>query len=122
MGRRSKRPRASIWFFLKNLTLDPDALAELEEAAAWYEQQRPGLAVVFLREAKAVFTHVRERPRLFSQLALASDLEVRRALLKRFPYAAIFIELTAEVRIIAMAHTKRRESYWLGRLRSLSEG
>ena len=31
MGRRSKRPRASIWFFLKNLTLDPDAFAELEE-------------------------------------------------------------------------------------------
>lgn len=106
---------------MKNLTFDSEALAELEEAAAWYEQQRPGLAAAFLRDAEAVFTHVRERPRLFSQLALEFELKVRRALLKRFPYAVVFIELSEEVRIVAIAHTKRREDYWLGRLRSLSE-
>lgn len=106
---------------MKNLTFDPDALADLEDAAAWYEQQRPGLAGIFLRDAEAVFTHIRERPLLFPQLTLGIELDLRRALLKRFPYAAVFIELSEEVRVVAVAHTKRRENYWLGRIRSLSK-
>jgi plasmid stabilization system protein ParE len=106
---------------LKNLTFDRHALAELSDAADWYEQQRTGLAVEFLHEADAVFKHLHERPLLFPRLLLCPDLDLRRALLKRFPFAVVFVHAGDEVRVIAVAHAKRREGYWLGRVRSLSE-
>jgi plasmid stabilization system protein ParE len=110
----------SLWFVLKNLTFDRHALAELSDAADWYEQQRSGLAIEFLHEADLVFTHVRERPLLFPRLTLCPDLDLRRALLKRFPFAVVFVPLDVEVRVLAVAHNKRREGYWLGRVRGLS--
>jgi hypothetical protein len=44
-------------------------------------------------------------------------LDVRRALLARFPYALVFLILEEGVRILAVAHAKRRPGYWLGRVR-----
>jgi toxin ParE1/3/4 len=41
---------------------------------------------------------------------------IRRALLLRFPYALIFVDLGAEIRVLAPAHTKRRAGYWLNRV------
>jgi hypothetical protein len=36
-------------------------------------------------------------------------------MLPRFPYGVVFVELTKEVRIVAVAHAKRRPGYWLDR-------
>jgi hypothetical protein len=44
-------------------------------------------------------------PRL---LATSSELNFRRALLPRFPYASVFVQLPSEIRIVAVAHLKRR--------------
>ena len=53
-------------------------------------------------------------PRL---LDVPEDLEIRRALLPRFPYALVFISTGVEIQVIAVAHTKRRPGYWLDRVR-----
>jgi hypothetical protein len=45
------------------------------------------------------------------------ELEIRRALLSRFPYAFIFLDTQSGVQVIAIAHTKRRPGYWLNRIR-----
>ncbi|MCP4594404.1 MAG: hypothetical protein GY842_27045 [bacterium] len=45
-------------------------------------------------------------------------MKVRRASLSRFPYALVFIELDEEIRVLAVAHDKRRPGYWLDRLLS----
>jgi hypothetical protein len=52
-------------------------------------------------------------PRL---LDLPVDLVIRRALLPRFPYAVIFMDLQTEVRVLAVAHAKRRPGYWPDRV------
>lgn len=44
-------------------------------------------------------------------------IRIRRALLPRFPYTLIFIDMGAEVRVIAVAHVKREPGYWLERIR-----
>jgi len=43
---------------------------------------------------------------------------IRRALLPRFPYAVIFMDLGEHIRVLAVAHAKRRPGYWLGRVAS----
>jgi hypothetical protein len=45
-------------------------------------------------------------------------LEVRRALHPRFLYALVFLELQAEIRVLAVAHAKRHPDYWLNRLQA----
>lgn len=45
-----------------------------------------------------------------------ADLQIRRALLPRFPYALVFVELEHDIRVLAVSHLKRRPDYWLNRL------
>jgi len=39
----------------------------------------------------------------------------RRVLLKRFPYSIVYIELEAQVRVLAFAHLRRKPGYWKSR-------
>jgi toxin ParE1/3/4 len=72
----------------------------------------------FLEEFEAILRSIESRPALFPCLLDTSpELNLRRALLPRFPYASIFIELPSEIRILAVAHVKRRPGYWLNRIR-----
>ena len=71
---------------MKPVGLSPEAILELIEAAAWYETRQPGLAIRFLQEIDQTQQAIQSRPKSFLQLAnMAVDLEVRRALLPRFP-------------------------------------
>jgi hypothetical protein len=45
-------------------------------------------------------------------------LDVRRFILPKFPYSIVFLELPTEVRIVAVAHARRKPGYWLERLPS----
>lgn len=92
---------------------------ELTEAASWYETRQPGLAIRFLQEIDQTGLAIQSRPLSFLRLAdTASDLEIRRALLPRFPYALVFLDLSTEIRVLAVAHAKRHPDYWLNRLQT----
>jgi plasmid stabilization system protein ParE len=96
--------------------LSPEAVAELAEAAQWYAARRPGLDVDFLAEVERVLPLIGTSPASFPRLLdLPADLVVRRALLPRFPYAIVFMDLGTEIRVLAVAHAKRRPGYWLNR-------
>jgi len=47
---------------------------------------------------------------------LPTDLEIRRALLPRFPYAVVFMTLPVEVRVLALPHVRRRPDDWGNRI------
>jgi toxin ParE1/3/4 len=99
--------------------LSPEAVDELAEAAAWYRDRRPGLEVEFLAEFERVLPLIQNSPASFSRvLDLPADLVIRRALLPRFPYAVVFMDLGAEIRVLAVAHARRRPGYWLNRVES----
>ncbi|MCG3774999.1 MAG: hypothetical protein JW395_1827 [Nitrospira sp.] len=104
---------------MKPVSLSPEAVVELIEAACWYETRQPGLAVKFLQEIDQAQQAIQSRPLSFPRLAnTAVDLEIRRALLPRFPYALVFLELQTEIRVLAIAHAKRHPDYWLNRLQT----
>lgn len=102
---------------MKPARLALEAVAELTDAAVWYESRRPGLARQFLQAFETVLRLIESRPSSFPRLLDTSpELNVRRALLPRFPYASVFLELPSEIRIVAIAHVKRRPGYWLNRI------
>jgi toxin ParE1/3/4 len=101
---------------LSVVRLSPEAVDELAEAAVWYRSRRPGLELEFLVEVERILPMIGDSPASFPRLLdLPVDLVIRRALLPRFPYAVIFMDLQTEIRVLAIAHAKRRPGYWLDR-------
>jgi toxin ParE1/3/4 len=49
-------------------------------------------------------------------IGLPRQLGVRRKLLARFPYAIVFVEHDAFVRVISIMHGHRRPAYWRRRI------
>lgn len=97
--------------------LSPEAVDEIVEAAVWYKARQPGLEIEFLAEIDRVLPLIGNSPASFPRLLdVPEDLVIRRALLPRFPYAVIFMDLRAEIRVLAVAHAKRRPGYWLDRV------
>ena len=104
---------------MKPVGLSPEALVELNEAATWYETRQPGLAIKFLQEIDQARYAIQSRPLSVPRLAnTAIELELRRALLPRFPYVLVFLELQTEIRVLAIVHAKRHPDYWLNRIQA----
>jgi plasmid stabilization system protein ParE len=87
------------------------AVADLEEAAEWYEARRVGLGAEFLRAVRALFAGVARDP---LQHAVARG-EVRRARVRRFPYIAYFVADSEGVVVLAVLHGRRDPQVWQSR-------
>ena len=100
----------------KRLLIDVRAKQELKAAARWYEQQLRGLGAEFIEAVDAALLRVKEKPESGSSIpGVDTNVDARRVLLKRFPYAVVYIELHSEIRVLAFAHTSRRPGYWQDR-------
>src|SRR2546426_530093 len=89
----------------------------LKDALQLPDDQRAGLVVELLDEFERTLVLIASRPSSFPRLLdMPPDLSIRRALLPRFPYALVFMELGGEVRVLAVAHVKRQPGYWLNRV------
>ena len=69
-----------------HLVIWPQAEADVAEAARWYEQQEAGLGRDFLRAFRAATAILRRNPFQYQIIFV----EVRRVLLRRFPYAVFY--------------------------------
>jgi len=96
--------------------ISDEANAEMVEAARWYESHREGLGVEFLDEIDAVISRIGDTPRLGSPVPRVADAMIRRWGVRRFPYHVVYLELPDHLRVLAIAHDRRRPSYWVGRL------
>jgi plasmid stabilization system protein ParE len=104
---------------IKAVRAEPEADEELRAAARWYEGKRLGLGRDFLAAIGAAIEVLQQHPAGGSRVPrVKRTLPVRRLILRRFPYSVVFLELEAEIRILAFAHHRRRPGYWLKRIRS----
>ena len=79
------------------LRLLDEAKAELNDSAQWYEERRPGLGVEFIDAVERALTQIEEHPHRFMKLDTKfKDREVRRCVLKRFPYLIAYEVTTTE--------------------------
>jgi plasmid stabilization system protein ParE len=88
----------------------PEALLEYQEAATWYEAQRFRLGVEFTVAVEAAVAAILADPRRYQPAG--GDIRIFR--MKRFPYYLFYryLESRDHVRIVAVAHHKRRPGYW----------
>jgi plasmid stabilization system protein ParE len=97
----------------RRLIVRPLAEADLQTAAQWYDEERPGLVERFLKDVDRSFVRLRERPLQFPVVAG----NVRRALLHTFPYAIYFRISDEMIVVLAVLHLRRNPKIWQGRVR-----
>lgn len=84
------------------------AEAELQDAAAWYEERSPGLGLRFVLAVQVKADEIADAPQRWPLAA-----GTRRVLMGRFPYALAYREIAEEeIEIVAVAHLHRRPAYW----------
>lgn len=102
----------------KAIRLDAEAQEEIDHAIDRYENEREGLGFEFFTELSDAITALEEPgPECGPVIGLSDELSVRRKLLPRFPYAIVFVETEAVVRVISVMHGHRRPAYWRKRIR-----
>ncbi|MEJ2080403.1 MAG: type II toxin-antitoxin system RelE/ParE family toxin [Acidobacteriota bacterium] len=101
---------------MAELRIEPEASAELTEAAVWYEKQRTGLGRQFLRSVDAAVEFMGRFPGAGAPVPeLSSELVVRRMPVKRFPFHVVYLERSGQIHILAFAHDRRLPGYWRSR-------
>jgi plasmid stabilization system protein ParE len=93
------------------VTFRPEAEADLEDAAVWYESQRTGLGHSFLDEVESLTRTLAEQPLAFPLLYR----NTRRALLRRFPFALFYRVMEQRVLVLAVLHGSRHPRLWKSR-------
>jgi len=102
--------------------VEPEAREEIRDAARWYEEREIGLSKRFLDELEAALEAIETMPRRFARVPdLDVPVEVRRALLHRFPYAVVFVLIPTVIAVVAVMHVKRKPGYWLYRLGAIDD-
>jgi plasmid stabilization system protein ParE len=89
----------------------PAAAAEIETAYRWYENEREGLGSEFLEAVEKIVKGIAENPERFSVIRR----DVRRAVLRRFPYSIFYRIVAGHVVVIACFHGKRNPKVWRSR-------
>lgn len=93
------------------LVLRPQAEAELLEARDWYEDQRPGLGSAFAADVDGALGGIIRAPLAYPRV----QEEIRRALVRRFPYAIYFRAMPDEIVVLAVLHGRRHPRRWQSR-------
>lgn len=98
---------------MKLITFHPDADAEINEAARYYESRSQGLGRELLDEIERALRLIARNPEACQRIAKRA----RRRPLWRFPYNLIYAVYPDRIRVVACAHQKRRPFYWRKRQR-----
>ena len=93
------------------LEFHPEAEREFIEAAVHYEFLVPGLGVRFSDEVRQGAELLLDHPEIGSPV----DPDLRRFVLGRFPFSLIYAAVPETIRILAIAHQRRRPGYWRSR-------
>jgi len=93
------------------VVIRPAAATEIEVAFQWYEREQQGLGADFLAAVDHTITTVASDPDRFPVIRK----NVRRALVRRFPYAVLYRVVSETVVVIACFHGKRNPQIWSSR-------
>lgn len=96
------------------LELRPDALADIESAAQWYEDREPGLGYDFTRTIFQEIDTLSANP--LSYRLRDRRRNVRWLLSPRFPYRIVYRIQDEVITVFAVIHQARHERQWKRRL------
>jgi toxin ParE1/3/4 len=81
----------------------PEAVKDLHSAAHWYEEQRKGLGSAFMLSIEAGLATLQRNPEHFAKV----EGDLRRIVIKRFPYGIFFIVESEIILVTAIFHSSR---------------
>lgn len=103
---------------MTSLPFEAEAAAELDAAAGWYERERAGLGQRFLTEVGRVVALAARIPGSGAPVPdMPEAADVRRHLLKRFPFRVLVANVGGRRAVVAVAHMSRAPGYWAERLK-----
>lgn len=94
---------------MKPVIIHSEAIAELDGAISYYDDQNVGLGLDFLAEVEHAINNIQQNPKLGAVYDVPG---LRRYVMQRFPFLIFYAELEAVIWIVAIAHGKRRPNYW----------
>ena len=101
-----------------NVRFEDEAEAEYRDAGQWYEDRRERLGIEFFDAVDSTIDRIVAKPAVGSLVrGMPADLPVRRRAVPRFPYHVVYLEMPTHIRILAIAHDRRRPGYWQDRLK-----
>lgn len=94
----------------RSLSIHEAAELEINEAADFYDLESPGLGNAFLDEIQKAIGQIL----LFPESAPEKG-KIKTFNLSRFPYSLMYAIRPVEIRLLAVAHQRRRPFYWRNR-------
>lgn len=88
--------------------LSPEAEIDLSDAYVWYESQVSGLGEEFIIGVDASIHTIRRNPEIFQVV----HRDIRRSLMRRFPFGIFFIIEPDHIRVLAVFHAHRDPKIW----------
>lgn len=88
-----------------------EAQQDIKNAAHWYENQLSCLGQHFLDEVLNGLERITKHPYLYPQVLG----EIRRILIRRFPFGIFYRVESTQIVIIAVMHSSRRPQLWSNR-------
>ena len=95
------------------LVAEPRADLDIAAAYQWYEAEGSGLGLEFLQQLSSAYDRIVQDPFKYRDL----ESGIRRALLRRFPYAVYFDVESDVVVVLAVLHVSRDPEEWQRRRR-----
>ena len=96
---------------MKPVRFQPEAESEMIVAAAYYEAQQTDLVRRFLATVQDSINRVVLNPKLYPTV----ELDVRRCLVRTFPFGVLFREYPDAIVIVSIMHLHRDPDYWKDR-------
>ncbi len=97
---------------MKTVIFHPLADRELADAVSYYEGQETGLGLEFLETVENSVNLLLRYPEIGSKITGS----IRSIVIGKFPYSLLYRILEEEqIRILALAHSKRKPQYWSSR-------
>jgi len=96
------------------LDIRPEALADIAEAASWYEEWQAGLGERFTREVIAAIDGLSPNPLLYR--LRHRRLQARWCFPASFPYRIVFRVSDEMITVVALIHAARHDRRWKERL------
>jgi plasmid stabilization system protein ParE len=92
----------------RRISIHETAEIELNDAADFYDIACPNLGSAFIDEIQRTIEKISE----FPDAAQVVRGQIRKKPAAKFPYSVIYSVHADEIRILAVAHQKRRPLYW----------
>jgi toxin ParE1/3/4 len=93
---------------ITEIIIRAEAEQDIIEAFSWYNDRLPGLGHEFVNSVDSTIQSILNNP----EICPIIYRNIRRSLIKHFPYAVYFIHAESSIIVLAVFHFKRNPRNW----------